>query len=252
MAGIADIQNRYESYQKNRNSVSNNSLGRELFLKQDGDQAFIKSIATGTPEDPYLAEIRLHTFREDGRWQSVLHTEEGPADEVPEGSVPSRKFALWAYVSEVVHPEKPNLGLAGDLDWEERTLPSGKVVFVEPINDFRIITLSFGRGRYLWNELVDIYNDWQGLDKGVLRIKRNGLSTDTTYTITAASDKTIEIPEDRLKETTELTALDEYFADRYGKKFVPASQSTNSNTNIVPKDAVSTSDSTSDEVQMPF
>ena len=66
MAGIADIQNRYESYQKNRNSLSNNSLGRELFLKQDGDQAFIKSIATGTPEDTYLAEIRLHTFREDG------------------------------------------------------------------------------------------------------------------------------------------------------------------------------------------
>ena len=250
MAGIADIQNRYESYQKNRNSVSNNSLGRELFLKQDGDQAFIKSIATGTPEDPYLAEIRLHTFREDGRWQSVLHTEEGPADEVPEGSVPSRKFALWAYVSEVIHPEKPNLGLAGDLDWEERTLPSGKVVFVEPINDFRIITLSFGRGRYLWNELVDIYNDWQGLDKGVLRIKRNGLSTDTTYTITTVSDKSIEIPEDRIKETSQLTPLDEYFANRYGKKFVPSS---NNNTSTeTPKDAVSTKSESSDDVEMPF
>ena len=69
MAGIADIQQRYESYQSNRNSMSNsNSIGRQLFLKQDGDQAFIKSVATGSPEDPFLTEIRLHTFREDGRW----------------------------------------------------------------------------------------------------------------------------------------------------------------------------------------
>ena len=52
MAGIADIQQRYDSYQSNRNSQSNNNQYKELFLKQDGDQAFIKSIATGTPEDP--------------------------------------------------------------------------------------------------------------------------------------------------------------------------------------------------------
>lgn len=247
MAGIADIQQRYESYQSNRNSMSNsNSIGRQLFLKQDGDQAFIKSVATGSPEDPFLTEIRLHTFREDGRWQSVLHTEDGPTDEAPEDSVPSRKFALWAYVSEVKHPEKPNLGLAGDLDWEEEVLPSGKKVYVEPINDFRVITLSFGRGRYLWNELVDIYNDWQGLDKGVLRIKRNGLSTDTTYTITAVSDKTIEIPEDRLKEVSELTPLDEFFADRYGKKYVPATSPTE---NTITEDAESTSEN---GVEMPF
>ena len=249
MAGIADIQQRYESYQQNRNSQSNNSVYKELFLKQDGDQAFIKAKATGTPEDPCLAEIRLPTFREDGRWQSVLHTEDGPADEVPEGSIPSRKFALWAYVSEVIHPEKPKTGLAGDLDWEEKSMPSGKTMFVEPINDFKIITLSFGRGRYLWNELVDIYNDWQGLDKGVLRIKRNGLSTDTTYTITAVSDKTIEIPEDKIKEMSELTPLDEYFAGRYGKKYTPQTNNTETTT---PKDAVSTADEKSDDVEMPF
>tara|TARA_R110000796_G_C14514272_1_gene430197 strand:+ start:657 stop:1406 length:750 start_codon:yes stop_codon:yes gene_type:complete len=249
MAGIADIQQRYDSYQSNRNSQSSNNQYKELFLKQDGDQAFIKSIATGTPEDPCLAEIRMHTFREDGRWQSVLHTQDGPADEVPEGSIPSRKFALWAYVSEVIHPEKPKTGLAGDLDWEEKSMPSGKTMFVEPINDFKIITLSFGRGRYLWNELVDIYNDWQGLDKGVLRIKRNGLSTDTTYTITTVSDKTIDIPDDKIKETSELKPLDEYFADRYGKRYTPSANSINSTT---PKDAVSTTEDDSDGVKMPF
>ena len=72
------------------------------------------------------------------------------------------------------------------------------------------------------------------------------MSTDTTYTITAVSDKTIEIPEDRLKEVSELTPLDEFFADRYGKKYVPATSPTE---NTITEEAESTSEY---GVEMPF
>ena len=83
----------------------------------------------------------------------------------------------------------------------------------------------------------------------MLRIKRNGLSTDTTYTITTVSDKTIDIPDDKIKETSELKPLDEYFADRYGKRYTPSANNINSTT---PKDAVSTTEDDSDGVKMPF
>ena len=87
-------------------------------------------------------------------------------------------------------------------------------MFKETVNDFRVVALTFGRSDYIWNQLVDIYNDWNGLDKGVIRIKRTGAGMqDTSYALAATTRKE-EIPEEA--DTDSLPTIKEYFKGRYG------------------------------------
>ena len=95
--------------------------------------------------------------------------------------------------------------------WTALEGPSGKTLYKEELNDFRIMSLPFGRGGYLWNQLVDIFEEWGSLNKGVIRIKRDGTGLDTTYSI-AASTRELSNPD---KDTSELVSVDEYFKNRY-------------------------------------
>jgi len=208
MSGISRIQKSREDYRKGPDQPER-VASRELWLK-DGDQVFLTSVATGDENDTFLDELYLYTFRIGNRWTNVLRDERVDTSAVPEDTRPSHKFAFWSYVYNVIHAEKKNP------DWEEVEGPSGKKAFRETVNDFKIISLGFGRGDYIWNQLVDVYSDWGALNKGVMRIKRTGSGAyDTSYAI-GATPKKDEIPEDRTSDIKELSSIREYFFERYG------------------------------------
>ena len=206
MSGISRIARQRDSI---RNPVES-SANREVWFK-DGDQAFLSPVATGEEDDTKLDEVYMYTFRNsDNRWTNRLQDESVDNSDIPSNIRPSHKFAFWAYVHEIIHPEKKNDS------WEEIAGPNGRKVFKEVVNDYKVIALTFGRSDYIWNQLVDIYNDWGGLNKGVMRIKRTGTGMyDTSYTI-AATARASEIPEEKLAEVNDLTSIKGYFLERYG------------------------------------
>jgi hypothetical protein len=207
MSGIARIQQLRDDFRTGANSTS--LPGKEVWLK-DGDQAFVSSIATGEEGDAKLDEFYMFTFRDNNRWTNVLKDDAVDCSHVPEDVRPSHKFAFWAYVHEIMHEEK-----RAD-SWEAVQGPGGKQLFKEVVDDFRIMTLGFGRSDYVWNQLVEVYEDWGSLDKGVLRIKRTGAGAmDTSYSITATA-RTLDIPTERGEDVEELPTIHAYFLERYG------------------------------------
>lgn len=244
MSGISMIQNKIQT-RTTRSAQNTESTGKEIWLK-DGDQVFMKSIASGDEGDIFLDEFFVYEFQSgvDKSWRSVLVVNGEPVDEVPSEAMywedggkrklPRHKFALWVYVTEVLHSEKR------DDSWEEITSPTGNKLYKEVINDFKVVTLSFGANNINWNQLVDIYGDNGALDKSVIRVKRRGSSLDTTYTITSTSGS-IELPEDKQADVANLTPIKDYVAQRYGK--FEASDTS------VPANAVSVDDEDDD---MPF
>jgi len=206
MSGISRIQTKRETrYQGGQDDTR--MPGREIFFK-DGDQAFVSPIATGDEGDTNLDEIYLYTYKDGNRWMNILDDPDVDTSVVPADARSSHKFAFWAYVHEVVHND------ARSEEWEVVNGPGGKKMFKETVNDFRVVCLTFGRSDYIWNQLVDIYNDWSGLDKGVLRIKRTGAGMqDTSYAIAATTRKD-EIPE--VADVEGLPTIKEYFKGRYG------------------------------------
>ena len=216
MSGISMIQTKRETrYQGGQDD--NRMPGREIFFK-DGDQAFLSPIATGDEGDTNLDEIYLYTYRDGNRWMNILDDSEVDTSMVPADTRASHKFAFWAYVHDVVHTEARND------EWEPVSGPGGRKMFKETVNDFRVVCLTFGRSDYIWNQLVDVYNDWGGLDKGVVRIKRTGAGMqDTSYAIAATTRKD-EIPEDA--DDDSLPSIKEYFKSRYGG-FSPNGNGTN-------------------------
>ena len=206
MSGILRIQQGRE--EQKRPDVSY-TPGKEIWFR-DGDQVFLSSIATGGNDDKFLEEIYLYTFRAGNKFVNLLKDDRVDTTIVPDDVRASHKFALWAYVHHILHVEKKNE------DWTEIEGPAGKKMYKEDVDDYRVIALSFGRSDYIWNQLVEVYNDWGALNKGVIRIKRTGQGMyDTSYSITA-THKSDDIPEDRKSEITELPALPEYFFERYG------------------------------------
>ena len=206
MSGITRIQNGRE---ESRRPDTSFSPGKEIWFR-DGDQVFLSSIATGADDDKFLEEIYLYVFPAGAKLVNLLKDDRVDTSIVPDDVRPSHKFSMWAYIHNIIHLEKRND------DWVEIEGPSGKKMYREDINDFRIISLAFGRSDYIWNQLVDVYNDWGALNKGVIRIKRTGSGMyETSYSITA-TPKNDEIPVDKLKEITELPLLKEYFFERYG------------------------------------
>lgn len=206
MSGIGRIQ---EARETRGQSGSNGVPGREIWFR-DGDQAFLSSIATGEEGDTNLDDLWMYTYNSGSRWVNLLDDPDVDKSDVPDNVRPSHKFAFWAYVHEIIHAERRND------DWEVIQGPGGKKMYKETINDFRVVSLTFGRSDYIWNQLVDIYNDWTGLDKGVIRIKRTGTGMfDTSYQL-AATARQEEIPDDVEEKIADLPTVKEYFKSRYG------------------------------------
>jgi len=217
MSGISRIQKARDSI---RTPLQDRSAGRELWFK-DGDQVFFTSVATGEENDNLLDDLYVYTFRVGNRWTNVLRDDSVDTSTVPDDVRPSHKFAFWVYVYHVFHNERRND------EWVEVEGTAGKKFFKEEVNDFRIISLGFGRSDYVWNQLVEVYSDWGGLNKGVIRVKRTGSGAyDTSYSITATPRKD-EIPSEKVEEVQSLPTIKEYFLERYGTP--PEADSTNTN-----------------------
>ena len=209
MSGISRIQKSRESHRDSRGRNEERPEVKEIWFK-DGDQAFLTSVATGEENDTLLDDLYLYIYRVGNRWTNVLQDDRVDLTNVPDDVRPSHRFAFWAYVYHVIHTEKRQDS------WEEVEGPAGKRMYREDINDFRIVSLGFGRSDYVWNQLVDVYSDWSSLDKGVIRVKRTGTGAyDTSYQITATPKKD-EIPSEKEAESLKLPAVKEYFFDRYG------------------------------------
>ena len=222
MSGISRIQKSRESAKDSRNRIEEGPERKEIWLK-DGDQAFLTSVATGEENDMLLDDLYLYIYRVGNYWTNVLQDERVDTSNVPDDVRPSHKFAFWAYVYNVIHTDKRNDS------WEEIEGPGGKKMYKEEINDFRVISLGFGRSDYVWNQLVDIYSDWGSLNKGVIRIKRTGSGAyDTSYAL-AATPKKDEMPSNREAESLKLQSVREYFFDRYGTAPASADKPTEDN-----------------------
>ena len=199
MGGISAIQNRVD---ERTNPQSDQSSGQEIFFK-DGDQAFLTPVASGNEDDLLLDEVYLYTYRSGNRWINLLKDDDVDASDVPDNVRASHKFAYWAEIDG----------------------PQGKKMFVQHVNDFRIIPLGFGRSNYIWNQLVDVYNDWGSLNKGVMRVKRTGTGMyDTSYTLTATARKT-DVPAEKLDKVSDLVEIKAYYKDRYGRVAEPTQSS---------------------------
>ena len=209
MSGIARIQElRVDSRPQSSRTVVPN---QEIWFK-DGDQAFVTSLATGESDDKYLDEIEMYTFRNGTKFANLLKDDDVDVSMVPQDTRPSHKFAFWAYVHEIIHSDKRQD------DWEPIEGPGNRKLFKETVNDYKIIALTFGRNDYLWSQLVDIYNDWGSLNKGVIRIKRTGSGMyDTSYTI-AVTARTAEAP----SPEQDLNPVKEYFKERYSALWTPS------------------------------
>ena len=205
MSGIARIQSRIQERLQTQNVDT-----KEYFLRA-GDQVFLSAAGDGKEGDPFVSEISMITWREGNRFRNVLVTEDDDVDKmktalnIPEDSRVQKKFAMWTYIYEALHVEKRIES------WTSLEGPSGKTLYKEEVNDFRILSLPFGRGGYLWNQLVDIFEEWGSLNKGVIRIKRTGAGLETTYNI-ATSTRELTNPN---KDTSELVSIEEYFKNRY-------------------------------------
>ena len=198
---------------------------KEIWLK-DGDQAFLTSAASGEDGDLMLDELYLYTYRAGTRWVNLLSEDDTDTSQVPPDTRPTHKFAFWAYVHEVIHTDKR-------VDtWEEVSGPGGRKMYKEEVNDYKVMSLTFGRSDYIWNQLVDVYNDWGSLNKGVMRIKRTGTGMlDTSYTISTTA-RDADIPSDKFDERVELPIIKEYFKTRYGT-IVPSTNGTSTSSEAV-------------------
>ena len=224
MSGISRIQSLRE---ENRVEAASRSAVpfREVWFK-DGDQAFVTSVASGEDNDVNLDEVSLYTFRQGNRFVNLLNADGVDLSAVPADSRPSRKFAFWGYVHEIIHVDRRND------DWEEIQGPGGRKMFKEVVNDYKVICLGFGRNDYLWNQLVDVYNDWNSLNKGVMRIKSTGAGMrDTSYAI-AATARDGGIPDDMQDAAEELPSIQSYFQERYGALWSPGPSNGDGETEI--------------------
>ena len=223
MSSISNIRQRRDDF---FNGINQNiTPGREVFLK-DGDQVFLTSVATGAEDEAekYLDDFSLYTFRSNNRWTNILQDDSVDQSSVPDDVRASRKFAFWAYVHEIMHEEKRNE------EWETVEHRGGKKMFKETVDDFRIITLGFGRGSYVFGQLEEVFLDWGSLNKGVIRVKRTGSGAlDTSYTI-AATTRALSIPKDRLGEIAELDTIMDYMKGRYGGATTETSESSTNST----------------------
>ena len=220
MSGINRIQ-QLRSQQRTPIPTRTSPPSQEIYFK-DGDQAFIEPIATGHEDDKYFDAIEMYTWsNEQGRgFHNLLKHTQIDDSVVPDDTTASHKFAFWGYVIDIFHGQLTERGR--EAGWEPIEDPTGKRIYREIVNDFKVVSLSYGRNEYVFNQLYDIYNDWGALNKGIIRIKRTGAGMqDTSYTI-AATTRQPQAPE----ADNTLPTIEEYFVERYGEIWQPQNAQT--------------------------
>jgi hypothetical protein len=83
----------------------------------------------------------------------------------------------------------------------------------QEINDFRIISLPFGKTDMYWKLLLDISYEEKGLNKKAVRVSRSGLGRETVWGLKTVNEPTINWKEIGVG-VEELAGLNDYFMER--------------------------------------
>ena len=209
MAGIGKIS------QRRKDSLSTFTGGREVFLR-DGDQVLMSIVTTGDDDDERLTDFWRHavqTQTNEGttRWTYSLcgKSVDKYCDVCASGQRAQHRFAFWAYVYHILHSERSN-----DSWTEVKSKAGSDSQYKEEVNGFRMFSQGFGQRDYLWNQVVDIYEENGNLNDKVVRVRRRGSGMqDTNYSIQVTNTAT-KIPEESVSEMDELGNAITFFIDR--------------------------------------
>lgn len=214
MPGIERIQEHQEE-QRAASTFSNNT---ELILNADGDQALIAVVSSGKDDtDGRIDEYFRHSYQQTGddgseRWVfSFCKRSVEQQCELCDNDVGAqRRFGFWAYVYSMFRKAP------GTSDgWKEIT-HAGEKLYQREINDFRIVSLPFGRNNMYWNQFCGIFYENGAMNQSILRIKRVGSKRDTTWSVQVTAKvvdwKTIGNGGDNL------SSVKEYFIDTEKKR----------------------------------
>jgi len=231
MAGIGKIT------QRRKDTVSNFTGGREVFLR-DGDQVLLSIIPTGDDGDERLTDFWRHAVQSqnaDGatRWTYSLcgKSVDKYCDVCASGQRAQHRFAFWVYVYHILHSEK------NQDSWTEVKSKAGSdTQYKEDVNGFRMFSQGFGQRDYLWNQVVDIYEENGNLNDKIIRVRRRGSGMqDTNYSIQLTGTDTA-IPEESTDELSRLGNAMTFFTER--EENSPPNH-TNGTSNIASTKAVS-------------
>ena len=200
--GIAGISNRADKEEQERSS--RRGPGSELWL-YDGDIAQVTIVPSGDPEDHRIQDFS--TYRATGMGRNGAYTYDAMAEgvsssgqfkatEVDAGTQLRTKFGVWLYVESVMrNPNNTkaltkNFGEDTVASWPTEQTPSGKAFLKQEAGNFQMWSQGFGRSKYLWNQIVDIYDEDGSLNQHKVRIRRTGSGRDdTSYSIKATNDE---------------------------------------------------------------
>ena len=208
-----------------REDFENNSFqGRELFFTSDGDLANLAIVPSGSPEESdtetRLLDYHQHSERvtptgpQDSGWRFNFCTLAtlGTCQHCDRGVKKQYRFAFWSYVFNRRIKNAPQ----NSDNWEQVKSPAG-LMWEQQINDFRIISLPFGRSDMYWNLLLQLSYDEGALNKAAVRVSRSGKGTDTVWGLTAIKEPVIDWNEIGVG-ADELEGLNDYFLRREQEK----------------------------------
>ena len=201
------------------------SPGLELWLK-DGDQAIVQIVSSGDPSenekdaDTRLDDFYIHTIQTQsdtgGRafrqllCNPLTYNSDDECPHCADGKNPGHQFGIWCYVYYILHNDQRQD------DWEPIKNNTGVVKYKQTVNNFMVFAKGFGRGDYLWNQVADIYNEQEGLNKFITRIKRSGSGLrDTSYVI-AVTNQAATWSDEQLGIASQLPPVKEFFSRKYG------------------------------------
>lgn len=212
MPGVKGVQSKREEEKKQNGRTQDGVL--ELWLR-DGDQATLTILASGREDDLRLDDFYSHsvTYKNDdgSSGRKDVYCTKGTDDKCQYCAVndrPNHRFAFWCYVYYILHNTKR------DDEWKEETSATGDVKYREEVNSIRVFSRGFGRGDYIWNQVVDIFSETGDLRKQLIRLKRMGSEMqDTTYTFILGS-KASKIPDDVAVKSKVLEPIKEFYKQK--------------------------------------
>jgi hypothetical protein len=181
--GIDQIQdrNKVADERKNRPFIP------ELRLFEDEDIAVIRFL-TDDPLDVDFHTVVDESISKAPQYHYCTKGETGDCELCNQGvGNIKRMIMFWVYVYKVLHARSDQEG-----KWASTTSPSGKkTMYQEDINTVKLFRYSFGKGRYLWDELSDAHEQFGTWKDRDYLFKRRGAPRDpnTMYKITPLADK---------------------------------------------------------------
>ena len=210
-SGIASINKKIETITESAGG------GMEMFITKSGDSLFFavpSELDDSSVADYYRHQVRLdvggqmkhrylycknHRFDMPCKFCDIL-------DKDPQDHKRQWCFAFWAYI----FSQTTNIQPKSMDGWKEETTRSGRKYYERDVQEWKLITLPFGRSRSNWNNFNELYEN-DNFSK-VIKLVRNGEMLDTNYSFSAVNSK--EVKFDELVGFSELPAVHDYFLEK--------------------------------------